>query len=125
MEEYTMPGTGTIQDVLVAQITIDTDATGGLNLAMSRPAEVYDVAALPATTVGGGTVTVANGTSGVAITDAMTFAAIGTVARAATIDNAQNGAPAILRFTTANAGDFGTVTVYLRTPSDSPQTLTP
>jgi len=118
-----MPGTGTIQDILVAQITIDTDATGGLNLAMSRPAEVYDVVALPATSAGG-TVTVANGTSGVAITDAMTFAVVNTVARAATIDNAQNGSPAILRFTTANAGDFGTVTVYLRSPTDSPQTLT-
>ena len=134
MEEYTMPGTGTIQDVLVAQVTIDTDASGtGLSLALTRPFQVYDAVALPTSHVEGGTLRVfrTRGGGSLNITNAIPFASAGlpdaTVSRATQISH-----PAItllttdlLTFITINATDTGFVSVYLRPPTDTIQTLTP
>jgi len=129
-----MPGTGTIQDVLVAQVTIDTDASGaGLSLALTRPFQVYDAVALPTSNVGGGTLRVSRtrGGGSLNITDPIPFTSAGlpdaTVSRATQISHPVNTliTTDLLTFITINATDTGFVSVYLRPPTDTIQTLTP
>lgn len=107
----------TMNSSLTITIPITADGTAGINAVISRPGTVIDIQAVASVTSGGGTVVVSK--AGAAISAALVLATADAVVRAAALTqaNAAFTVGQVLRVTTGQAADRGTVYVtFLPTP---------